>query len=117
MSSDLTHEEIYGTPKAKGDSSSAPCSPGKRRLGQDVFNDQPPEVVIAAVDFDGLLKFGDSKHIRYTWASERWRGAEWINKVEGTNYEPLTSLIRENAELRDRSGSGTPPQNQPTKLP
>lgn len=98
MSSDLTHEEIYGTSKAKGGSSSASCSPGKRLLDQDVFKGQPPEVVIAAVDFDGLLKFGDCKHIRFTWASERWRGAEWINEVEGTDYEPLTSLIRENVK-------------------
>ena len=67
----------------------------KKKLDQTVFEGQPDNVVIACVDFDGLLKFGDCTRIRYTWASERWRGANWINKVEGTDYIPLTSIKRE----------------------
>jgi len=31
---------------------------------------------------------------RYTWASERWRGCSWINKIEDSEYKPLTMLIR-----------------------
>jgi hypothetical protein len=67
----------------------------KRELDQSVFEDQPRGVVVAAVDYDGMLKFGDNHRIRYTWASERWRGCNWISKVEGTRYEPLSMLIRE----------------------
>lgn len=78
-------------------SSTTTCSPGKRPLTQSVFEGQPPEVVVAAVDYDGLLKFGDDVHIRYTWASERWRGANWLSEKEGTDYEPLTQIRRENA--------------------
>jgi hypothetical protein len=66
----------------------------KKKLTQDVFFGQPPEVVVACVDFDGLLKFGDSENVRYTWASERWRGANWINEVPSL-YEPLTLIHRE----------------------
>jgi hypothetical protein len=64
-------------------------------LTQSVFKGQPKEVVIACVDYDGLLKFGDSVYVRYTWASERWRGANWINKTENTDYEPLSLLRRQ----------------------
>ena len=64
-------------------------------LTQSVFSGQPSNIVVAAVDFDGLLKFGDSKSIRFTWASERWRGANWSKKVPGTNFEPLTKIDRE----------------------
>jgi len=64
-----------------------------KELNQSVFVGQPPEVVVACVDYDGLLKFGDSKYIRYTWASERWRGAEWINE-RPSDFEPLTSIHR-----------------------
>jgi hypothetical protein len=86
------HFQIYGNSKAK---SAVTCSPGKILLDQSVFDGQPPEVVIAAVDYDGRLKFGNSVNIRYTWASESWRGAEWINETEGTDYEPLTSIRRD----------------------
>ena len=66
----------------------------EKKLTQDVFKGKAPEVVVAAVDFDGLLKYGDSIDIRYTWASERWRGATWLEKVKGTSFEPLTKLDR-----------------------
>uniref|UniRef100_A0A6M3J4J9 Uncharacterized protein n=1 Tax=viral metagenome TaxID=1070528 RepID=A0A6M3J4J9_9ZZZZ len=61
-------------------------------LQQDVFDGQPESVVVACVDFDGLLKFGDSALIRFTWASERWRGP-WID-TRPSNYEPLTCIYR-----------------------
>jgi hypothetical protein len=67
------------------------------KLTQAVFIGQPESVVVACVDYDGLLKFGDCADIRYTWASERWRGANWINQTEGTPYKPLTMLVREGA--------------------
>ena len=64
-------------------------------LGQNVFEGQPTDVTLACVDYDGLLKFGKNVgNYRYTWASERWRGADWVSQVEGTDYEPLTSLQR-----------------------
>ena len=65
-------------------------------LDQSVFEGHPPEIVVACVDYDGLLKFGaNAGNVRYTWASERWRGAEWATTVPGTGYEPLTSIWRE----------------------
>lgn len=64
-------------------------------LTQEVFKDQPTNVVVACVDYDGLLKFGDSVYIRYTWASERWRGANWISQVEKSGFKPLTKINRE----------------------
>ena len=66
----------------------------RQELKQDVFNGKDPRIVVAAVDYDGLLKYGDSTAIRYTWASERWRGAEWLEKVEKTDFEPLTKIDR-----------------------
>ena len=72
-------------------------------LDQSIFDGQPAEIVVAAVDYDGMLKFGDSPDIRYTWASERWRGAKWISKVEGTDYKPLTMIAREPETLLDRA--------------
>jgi hypothetical protein len=63
-------------------------------LDQSIFDGKPPEIVVACVDYDGLLKFGTDPDIRYTWASERWRGSEWIIKVEGTKYKRLTKLVR-----------------------
>ena len=67
-------------------------------LTQEIFKGQPPEVKVACVDYDGLLKFGrDLSNLRYTWASERWRGAEWVEKREGTDYEPLTSIKRKSS--------------------
>jgi len=65
-----------------------------KKLTQDVFTGKAPEIVVAAVDYDGLLKYGDSTSIRYTWASERWRGAEWLERVEKTDFEPLTKIDR-----------------------
>jgi hypothetical protein len=67
-----------------------------KELDQSVFEGQPPEVTAACVDYDGLLKFGKNvANLRYTWASERWRGADWHEKREDTTYKPLTSLFRE----------------------
>ena len=73
-----------------------------RTLNQSVFDGQPPEVTLACVDYDGLLKFGKNvRNSRYTWASERWRGADWVEQREGTEYKPLTSILRDtpNASL------------------
>jgi len=65
------------------------------KLDQSVFDGQPPEVTLACVDYDGLLKFGKNvRNYRYTWASERWRGADWVEQRKGTDYEPLTSIRR-----------------------
>ena len=76
----------------------------KPRLTQDIFKGQPDNVVVACVDYDGMLKFGDDREIRhtYTYASERWRGSEWISKVEGTDYEPLTRLERNANSPKDK---------------
>ena len=66
-----------------------------RELDQSVFDGQPSEVTLACVDYDGLLKFGTNvRNYRYTWASERWRGAEWVEERKGTDYKPLTSIRR-----------------------
>jgi hypothetical protein len=66
----------------------------KIRLSQAVFEGQPPEVIVACVDYDGLLKFGSSINIHYTWASERWRGNKWIKMEPDSNFEPLTMIVR-----------------------
>lgn len=63
-------------------------------LTQDVFRNQPDNVVVACVDYDGLLKFGDCPYVRTSWASERWRGARWLSKVSNTSYKRLTKLHR-----------------------
>jgi hypothetical protein len=68
---------------------------GKKELTQEVFNNQPPEVDWAGVDYDGLLKFGRAINPRYTWASESWRGYEPIGEeVEDSGFMPLTSIRR-----------------------
>ena len=62
-------------------------------LTQEIFK-KCPEAEVACVDFDGLLKFGvKAFNVRNTWASERWRGAEWIREIQNSGYEPL-SMIR-----------------------
>lgn len=44
-------------------------------LDMSVFDGKPEEIEVACVDYDGLLKFGTNvRNLRYTWASERWRG-------------------------------------------
>ena len=68
---------------------------GTKQLEQDVFKNQPKEVDWCGVDYDGLLKFGKATSPRYTWASERWRGFEEINRVENSGYKALTSLKRQ----------------------
>ncbi len=66
-----------------------------KTLNQSVFEGQPSEVTLACVDYDGLLKFGKNvRNYRYTWASERWRGADWASKVSDSGYKPLTSILR-----------------------
>lgn len=67
-------------------------------LDQTVFQGQPSSVVVACVDYDGLLKFGDRTTIRCTWASERWRGASWVAQVPASGYAPLSMLIRRGRE-------------------
>lgn len=81
-----------------------------RELDQSVFEGQPPEVTLACVDYDGMLKFGKNvRNYRYTWASERWRGADWVEKREGTDYKPLTSIRRDtpNAGAHRTEGART----------
>lgn len=67
-----------------------------KKLDQSVFDGLPDEINVACVDFDGLLKFGHytlgKTWLRFTWASERWRGVEWKKKVPGSGYEPLTKI-------------------------
>jgi len=63
-------------------------------LDQTIFKGLRQSIVVACVDYDGLLKFGDSACIRYTWASERWRGANWLKEIPNTQYEPLTRITR-----------------------
>ena len=66
-----------------------------RNMDQSVFDGQPPEVTVACVDYDGLLKFGkNARNLRYTWASERFRGADWVSRVPDSGYKPLTSIFR-----------------------
>ncbi|MCP4409772.1 MAG: hypothetical protein GY807_18915 [Gammaproteobacteria bacterium] len=66
----------------------------KKELTMAVFDGLPANIQVACVDYDGLLKFGDNADVRFTWASERWRGAEWLKEIEGTNFKPLTHLRR-----------------------
>lgn len=62
-------------------------------LTQDIFKNQSDDVTIATVDYDGLLSFGKNpRNVRYTWASERWRGFDVVSEVEDTDYEPLTKI-------------------------
>ena len=64
-------------------------------LHQGVFFQCPPEVDWCGVDYDGRLVFGIAKNVRYTWASERWRGFVPIgDPVKHTNFIPLTCLKR-----------------------
>lgn len=64
-------------------------------LNQGVFFQCPPEVDWCGVDYDGRLVFGIAKNVRYTWASERWRGYEPIGEpIKNTNFIPLTCLRR-----------------------
>jgi hypothetical protein len=65
-----------------------------QELTQEVFNGKPIEIVVACVDYDGLLKFGNNPCIRFTWASERWRGSDWLEEVSNTDFEPLTKIDR-----------------------
>lgn len=50
----------------------------------------------------------------------RWRGGP-IKDLGSRGTKPLCpicdALFNANTKARDRSGSGTPPQNQPSKLP
>lgn len=64
-------------------------------LHQGVFFQCSTEVDWCGVDYDGRLVFGRAKDVRYTWASERWRGYEPIGEpVKNTNFIPLTCLRR-----------------------
>ena len=65
------------------------------KLTQSIFAGRTLNIRVAAVDYDGMLKFGDSIYIRYTWASERWRGANWIEKIHNTKYKPMTMIVRD----------------------
>ena len=65
---------------------------GMKELDQKVF-EACPEAEVACVDFDGLLKYGiKAFNVRNTWASERWRGAQWILEVPRSGYRPLSML-------------------------
>jgi len=63
-------------------------------LTKELFKDKPDYINWCGVDYDGLLKFGVAKNPRYTWASERWRGIDEVEKyrVENSGFKPLTSL-------------------------
>ena len=68
---------------------------GDKKLQQSIFKGLPEEERVACVDYDGLLKFGiNLKNIRTTWASGRYRGADWVQEIKGTTYKQLTSLLR-----------------------
>lgn len=69
------------------------------KLDKHIFDNLPEEINFACVDYDGLLQFAirTAKDApRYTWASERWRGCDFIDKYkqENTDYEPLTCISR-----------------------
>ena len=65
-----------------------------KTLTQEVFN-LCPKAEVACVDFDGLLKFGiNAGNVRTTWASERWRGAEWVKEIPNSGYIPLGMIRR-----------------------
>lgn len=64
-------------------------------LTQGIFENQPAEITVAAIDYDGLLKLGKNpRNMRYTWASERWRGFDVVSEVKDTDYKPLTKIER-----------------------
>jgi hypothetical protein len=73
----------------------------KKKLTQSVFEGQPLEVDWAGVDYDGTLSFGKASSPRYTWASERWRGFDKIGESVISDYEPLTSIYRDNLKARE----------------
>lgn len=66
-----------------------------KHLDQSVFKGQPQKAVVACVDYDGRLKFGDSTNIRFTWASEVWRGANWLACIDNSGFKPLTMILRD----------------------
>ncbi len=68
--------------------------PDLEKLTQEVFEGQTDDIVVACVDYDGTLKLGTSKHVRYTWAFERWRGSDWIHSLENSKFTPITMLLR-----------------------
>jgi len=64
-----------------------------KELTQEVFENQPADITIAAVDYDGLLTFGKNpRNVRYTWASERWCGFDKVSEIEDSGYTPLTKI-------------------------
>ena len=66
------------------------------KLTQEIFKNQPDDITIAAVDYDGVLKFGKNpRNVRYTWASEVWRGFDIVTEIENSEYKPLTKIERE----------------------
>lgn len=75
-----------------------------RELDQSVFDGQPPEVTLACVDYDGILKLRKNvRNYRYTWASQRWRGADWVEKREGTDDKPAARKSRTETNGKDQT--------------
>lgn len=72
----------------------------KKKLTQKIFEGMPSYVDWAGVDYDGKLKIGTAINPRYTWASEAWRGFEKYKSIEGTDYEPLTSILRDILDIK-----------------
>jgi hypothetical protein len=82
----------------------------KKKLTQEVFEGKDPSIVVACVDYDGMLKFGDSTDIRSTWSSGRWRGANWLEKVKSSEYEAMTMIKRSiNLDYVELVTDGTKP--------
>ncbi len=64
-------------------------------LDQLIFENEPPSVNWAGVDYDGTLHFGHALNPRITWASERWRGYTKIGEpIENCQFRPLTAIYR-----------------------
>ena len=67
----------------------------KLHLTQQVFKDQPEEVTLAVVDYDGTLRFGKNpRNVRYTYNSEIWRGFDEVSDEGVSIYKPLTKINR-----------------------
>ena len=74
----------------------------KKKLTQEVFKGMPSHVNWAGVDYDGTLKIGTAINPRYTWASEAWRGYEKQEIIEGTDFQPLTSIRRDILDIKKK---------------
>lgn len=68
-----------------------------KELTQEIFKDKSADIEVACVDYNGMLHFDKNvRNLRYTWASEQWRGFDKVESIENTDYKPLTKILREN---------------------